>query len=136
MGWKGHAALDGRPLEAEELEYGVAHGGNRRGRDRGEYEQQDKREGKGPAQAGNERLGSPPARLRVGQPGAHTRGQVRGVGPVKLAAELSEHAVELSHQQTSMRSRRRPSARASRDLTVPRAQPRAAAVSCSDSSRK
>ena len=65
------------------------------------------------------------------------RSQVGRLGPVQLAAELGEALLELAHASTSpSSSRSRSSARESRDLTVPRGQSSAAAVSSSLSSSR
>ena len=65
------------------------------------------------------------------------RGQVGSLGPVHLAAQLVEALLELAHASTSpSSSRSRSRAREMRDLTVPRGQPSAAAVSSSLSSSR
>ncbi len=66
--------------------------------------------------------------------GEHARREVGRLGNVERLPERDELVLELSHVATSARSRS--SARAVRDLTVPRRTPSTSAVSCSDSSRK
>ena len=66
-----------------------------------------------------------------------SRGQVRRLRPVELAAQLREAPLEVAHASASpSSSRSRSSARESRDLTVPRGQSSAAAVSSSLRSRR
>ena len=61
-----------------------------------------------------------------------TRRQVGRLWPVELAAQLGEALLEVGHTSTSpSSSRSRSSARERRDLTVPRGQSSAAAVSSS-----
>ena len=61
-----------------------------------------------------------------------TRREVGRLRPVELAAELGEALLEVAHASTSpSSSRSRSSARETRDLTVPRGQSSAAAVSSS-----
>ena len=71
------------------------------------------------------------------EPREHGRGHV-GLGRIlELSAEQMQALLELAHSASSpSSSRRRASARARRDLTVPRLTPSAAAVSSSESSRK
>ena len=86
-------------------------------------------------------------RKTIGAPPACGRGRSealpdrwREVGrlrPVQLAAELREALLELAHASTSpSSSRSRSRAREMRDLTVPRGQSSAAAVSSSLSSSR
>ena len=88
---------------------------------------------------------STPGRGRAGaQPGHGTTHDLGCRGPSSVARERSQAGVELVarlghriHAASGPRaSRIRPSARESRDLTVPRAQPRVAAISASSSPRK
>ena len=133
------AALDGRPLEAEELEHRVAHVGNGGEDAAGQHEQRDQREGERAAKAGG-RKQAPAANgagAGLAQARPHAAGQIRRLRPVELAAELREALLEVAHASASpSSSRRRSSARESRDLTVPRGQSSAAAVSSSLSSRR
>ena len=64
----------------------------------------------------------------------HARHEIRRGRHVELAAEGQECPLELAHDPTS--ARRRSSARAVRDFTVPSLTPSTSAVSCSLSSRK
>ena len=105
----------------------------------GEDQQCDDGDGEGSAEAAG---GSSRSRRRRerGRVRAHAdRGREVGRGrPVELAAQLGELTLQVGHASTSSPSsaRRRSSARDTRDLTVPRGQSSAAAVSSSDSSRR
>ena len=146
------APLHRGALEAEELEHRVAHARDRREHAARQHEQRHQgereraaqaRRGKQPppraakrralARAGARRAG----RLGLAQARSHPALQVGRLRPVELAAELGEALLEVAHASTSpSSSRSRSSARDSRDLTVPRGQSSAAAVSSSLRSRR
>ena len=79
------------------------------------------------------------ARLE-GDPRLHGGGEVGGRRPGDVVAQSEQLKLELGHgaptSSTPSCARRRSSAREVRDLTVPRRQPRAAAVSSSESSSR
>ncbi len=85
------AALDGRTLEAEEVEHRVAHAGD--GGEHGPRGQQEDGE-RQHERAAQDR----PARTAgLAQAGSDGGREVRGGGPVELLAETGQHPLELSH---------------------------------------
>ena len=131
------AALDGRALEAEELEHGVADRRHRRDDAGSEYEQPHQGERKGAPEAGGREEPAASARSGLFEPRPDARRERGRVRVVELAAEPGECLLELGHATSSPSSlRKRSSARDRRDLTVPRAHSSTSAISSSESSRK